>query len=72
MSEDPNSYHLLTWVWEVGWDSMWFCSISKLSAKREAKRLLVITLRDLQRAALGSTKLEGLLVNSWEDGGNQC
>lgn len=50
---------------------MWFCSISKLSAIREAKRLLIITLRDLQREALRSTKLEGL-VNSWEDGGNQC
>lgn len=71
MSEDPNSYHLLTWVCEVGWGSMWFCSISKLSAKREAKRLLIITLRDLQREALRSTKLEGL-VNSWEDGRNQC
>lgn len=52
---------------------MWFCSISKLSAKR----LLVITMRDLQREALGSVKLEGLikclyLFNSWEDGGNQC
>lgn len=40
---------------------MWFCSISKLSAKREAKRLLVITTRDLQREALESVKLEGLI-----------